>query len=332
MKSRPGSSFLKVSALTLSLLLVFVPTVHAGRAEDCRALIDHVHRVADMDSLDLPATPCADASLALIDRMIATIERDPAAWMRDEEADLEEMTDTLERLQRNRLAPLLQSHLHAGRRQDALAVLDTMDQQRTGDDDFLGGTDLWPRDTAALREILAGKVAPAILPPPTAPRHPWTVTQYHFRCGTGLYMAFMHDVMAAQEADAWLAVGRSDVALSRYLDRAWLNWMTDRTLPPRTRDLAERLYGETGAANAFENAIAGIRVEEGPLGRSAQIPLFGRWLPLPAILEVETHPDDPEAAEPTVTVTLLDAGMLGEALRDSWERQDSRHWKDELGD
>lgn len=308
--------------LLLPITLMSSPVL-ADHTSDCRQLqaaIEHAPRDL-LDNTEFGFLPCPEISLLLIDRELAAIEADPAAWMEENEEDPASMEETRNELAVTRFGPLLKAELQRRDQPAALATLDTIDRadkarESPWDDE---GSSL-----ATIKAVLQGKVRPITGPAPAAPNLPWELNRYPRTCGTGLYMAMMYQMSAPLEADAWVAVNRTDMALARYLDEFWVDAAEDATVPLRLRELAERHYGEQRANIEFETALAGIRIDDGPLGRSASIPLFGRWFPLP--VAVIQHPmreydtDGDAKAGPPPERTEWTENTLAESLRASWQQ------------
>jgi len=157
--------------------------------------------------------------------------------------------------------------------------------------------DFAPRHTG-IRNILDGRVAPPATPARFDALPDWTL---HFGfCGTPMLM-FWHDATDFPETeDAWIAVGREDLAVSSLLQRQWVEAMQLGMTPPRLREYGERVFGIDGYWREVESALAGIRIDDTPTGRTAFIPLLGQWLPLPTAIqsydeELTQRFDSPEA-------------------------------------
>jgi len=319
---KPDAARTGLALILLLPITLMSSSVLADHASDCRQLQETIaHAPRDLlDNTEFGFLPCPEISLLLIDRELAAIEADPAAWMQENEEDLAFMEETRMELAITRFGPLLKAELQRRNRLAALATLDTIDsagrvRESPWDDE---GTSL-----PTIKAVLQGTVRPIIGPAPAAPNLPWEINRYPRTCGTGIYMAMMYQMSAPLEADAWVAVNRTDMALARYLDEFWLDAAEEATVPLRLRELAERHYGEKRANIEFETALAGIRIDDGPLGRSASIPLFGRWLPLP--VAVIQHPmreyveqGDAKVAPPPDRTEWTE-NALAESLRASWQ-------------
>ncbi len=161
---------------------------------------------------------------------------------------------------------------------------------------------------AGIRDILDGRVAPPATPARFDALPDWTL-QFGF-CGTPMLM-FWHDTTDFPETeDAWIAVGREDLAVSSLLQRQWVEAMQLGTTPPRLREYGERMFGIDGYRREVESALAGIRIDDTPTGRTAFIPLLGQWLPLPTAIQSydQEQPqrfDSPEALAEWLRPMLL---------------------------
>lgn len=107
----------------------------------------------------------------------------------------------------------------------------------------------------------------------------WTL---HFGfCGTSVMYFVESATTDPGSEDAWAAVGREELAIQHLLATQWNEGMSYGLAPPRLREFGERMLGKDGYDREVEAALASIRIDHSPLGRTAFIPLLGHWLPLP---------------------------------------------------
>jgi hypothetical protein len=100
-------------------------------------------------------------------------------------------------------------------------------------------------------------------------------------CGNPAFSWYFLMSRYPTNADAWVAVGRPDLALNALLAQQWVSGLALGVLPPHLRETAERFLGPGTYVDEVERALAGIQISEGPDGRRATLPLFGESLPLP---------------------------------------------------
>lgn len=206
----------------------------AGARDDCAAIAAIVDKVPTRDSSWVVLTPCAEVAPKAIDRRIADMDRDPAAWLAELDETPEDFADTRAALLA--LRPLLagKALMHQGSRAEALAVL--LESRGTDDPESRGAL----VDRESLVAILSGQGDPGVRPAPAAPAIPWVLDGFTWTCGTARFQWMIQHMAMPGEADAWLALGRTDLALSRYLDAEWLRAAADRSVPLRLREFAER--------------------------------------------------------------------------------------------
>ncbi|AVP98498.1 hypothetical protein C7S18_15470 [Ahniella affigens] len=140
----------------------------------------------------------------------------------------------------------------------------------------------------ALEAILHGQQSERAEPPINAPQQPWIEARRLRACGTGAYLFAAYQASYPTNADAWIAVGEPEVALSELLRTEWTDFAQALLLPFQLRSVAARAYGPAHANTRFQSALNTIEVVSNPLHRSARINLFGTWLPLPVGEVVES--------------------------------------------
>jgi hypothetical protein len=160
-----------------------------------------------------------------------------------------------------------------------------------------------------IRRILDGRIAP----PPIASRldavPDWTL-QFGF-CGTPLMMFYREATAFPEAEDAWIAVGREDLAIQSLLQRQWVAAIGLGMAPPRLREYGERIFGNGGYRREVESALAGIRIDDTATGRTAFIPLLGQWLPLPTAIQSYGDEQPRGFSSPDVLAEWLRPMLLG---------------------
>jgi len=156
---------------------------------------------------------------------------------------------------------------------------------------------------ASIAAILDG-AAPPVRTAIAAPTADWTL-QFG-GCGTPAMMFAFQALRVPGEADAWLAVGRPEIALQSLIAEQWILAVSLGMAPPRLRELADRAIGNSRYEAEVDAALAAIRIEPRPDGRYASMPLFGIVVPLP--LGVKSWRDEQ-------STTFTDAGQIAAYLR-----------------
>ena len=157
----------------------------------------------------------------------------------------------------------------------------------------------------AVLEQRAARVRPL---DPAAPRADWTLD----RRFSGPARALLDWGLRSWPnlAAAWLAIGEPEAAVHSLLNDHWLIAIEHGVAPPMLREYSERAFGPGSYADAVDQALASVWIEQGPLGRHAWLPLFGRRLPVPVAAEsvrgeLPTQFDSPAALREWLRPILL---------------------------
>lgn len=136
-----------------------------------------------------------------------------------------------------------------------------------------------PEQLTAILGVLDGRVPPPDPRKGPAAKPDW-VLQYGF-CGTPLVMYRHAASSMPTAADAWLALGRPDLAISQLLADEWEIALSLGTAPPRLREYVEAMLGPGSWEREVRVALQGIRLRHEVDGVHASLPLLGYALPLP---------------------------------------------------
>jgi hypothetical protein len=252
---------------------------------------------------------CRSLESAAAELLQTRLDAQPAL---EPELDAEEQAEREQELERTRfyLAALRTAQamqrgdVHTARLQlDHYAEL--MTRHEAEDPESLQAGLKYVDEIRAVLEHRAARVRPL---DPTAPRPDWTLGSRF--CGTPLAMLDWSLRSSPNIPAAWVAVGEPEAAVHSLLNDFWLSALQEGVAPPMLREYSEIAFGPGSYADAVDQALTGVWIEQGPLGRHAWLPLFGRRLPVPVAAEsvrgeLSTRFDSPAALREWLRPLLL---------------------------
>lgn len=161
----------------------------------------------------------------------------------------------------------------------------------------------------AILDVLDGRTPPPDSTKALAARPDWVLTFGY--CGTPLVMYLYGASTMPGAADAWLALGRPDYAVSSLLQSEWETAVALGTTPPRLREFAEAMLGPGSWKREVRVALQGIRMVKGIDGLQATLPLFGHALPLPIGYHSGSSDDAVMFTHPAEAAELMRSALLG---------------------
>jgi hypothetical protein len=287
------------AALALFATAAFADTDSSAKAPSVAALNatpagidpDCDYLPADLPELDIEQLQevvfegdCRSLESAAAERLQTRLDAPPAL---EPELDAEEQAEGERELERTRfyLAALRTAQamqrgdVHTARLQlDHYAEL--MTRHEAEDPESLQAGLKYVDEIRAVLEHRAARVRPL---DPAAPRPDWTLGSRF--CGTARALLDWHLRGSPNVPAAWIAIGEPEAAVHSLLNNYWLDAIEEGVAPPMLREYSELAFGPGSYADAVGQALAGVWIEQGPLGRHAWLPLFGRRLPVPVAAE-----------------------------------------------
>lgn len=337
-------------------LLASEPSPAQDLSRDCHAWLSDQEQPAVETLSSILFAPCypaarqaiAHAAKKLDDRQAALDRpRDPNGLIHWTdvpefgEMDQTQLSQTQRYLAQLRALVELKASLEERRLADALALLAEIQNARSSlhPDD----RDIWDEHRLdRISAVLNGQYQRTIMHPLRIdpPFSEWVLADPR-RLFIHLDEAYLHT--APQMTDALMAMARNDEAMGQFLLEHWVGAADGLQVPFGLRVLAERLYGPIRANAEFEAALSAIRIDSGPDGLVAQMPLFNSWLPLPVATMAKRHDDTDDSQQedkdqnpndsapefnPFTTHDLskrrhdFSIAELQQALRSSWAESD----------
>lgn len=312
-------------------LLIQAPCLAQSPSRDCRDWLAE-HQTLDLEYIDeLLIVPCTEAAQQIIDHVQGKLDARRTVLQasfadmapapvdgrpRFSELNWESLDQYQQSLSQIRDLVGIKAALNAGQLTEARSLLQRMKSARRQQDTAI--EDLWQIYRLDVIAATLDQTYFRLLAVPVrvdAPAKEWSVQ------APGCVDVEPNETArfpAPDVADALVAMNRHDEAMVAFLVEHWTEAAARLELPWRLRQLAEAIYGPESSAAAFESALASIRIDQDPNGRTASLSMFGVWLPLPvAVLESpDPHAlDVGAAAVPRHDYTLAEYEA---ALRASW--------------